>query len=109
MPWSKTGKSPDMNCVNAVFQLVHKIQPRYWVLENVRGAVPYLGLPTRRIGSVYLWGRFPLFLASPSFHKMKWHGRDAAGRLRRAMIPEQIPVGLAMAIEAEIAEEKKAT
>lgn len=109
MPWSKTGTPPDMCCVEAAIRIVNEVQPIYWCIENVRGALPWLrpllGPPARRIGSVYLWGQFPFFLASPSYHKMRWHGRDAAGRLRRARIPEQISYGLCVAIEEELRDE----
>lgn len=105
MPWCKTGKAPDMSCLDATLALIAELRPRFWVIENVRGAVPWfasrLGPPKRRIGSVYLWGEFPFFLASPSFHKQKTTGSTPAGRLFRARIPEQIPQGLAAAIEAE--------
>ena len=88
-----------MRCVNRVFELVEKIQPRYWVLENVRGAVPYLGQPVRRVGPTYLWGRFPFFLASPVFWKEKLSSKDV---MKRSMIPRQISEGLRVAIEAEM-------
>ena len=38
MPWSKTGKAPSMDLVNAVYRLVEEIQPRWWIIENVKGA-----------------------------------------------------------------------
>lgn len=103
MPWSRTGRAPDMSCVEAVHRLVAEIQPRYWVLENVKGAVPYLGKPQRRIGPTFLWGHFPFFLASPIFWKEKLSSKD---RMKRSIIPSQISNGLRLAIEAEIAEEQ---
>ena len=63
MPWSSTGRDPDRSLVQATLRIVAEAWPRYWILENVRGAVswiyPLLGSPRTIIGAFYLWGFFP--------------------------------------------------
>jgi hypothetical protein len=64
MPWSRARRGdrpPSLELVNAVARLVNEVQPRWWLLENVRGAQPYLKhLPfIGHAGPVYLWGEMP--------------------------------------------------
>src|SRR2546427_5551657 len=35
--------NPDMSCVRAWRRIVDQAKPRYWIMENVRGALRYLG------------------------------------------------------------------
>jgi len=97
MPWSRTGKTPDMSCAYAALALIDAVRPDWWVIENVRGALPYLGLPARKIGPTYLWGRFPFFLAERHYWKSKL---SSSQKMKRSAIPAQIIQGLRMAIEA---------
>ena len=64
MPWSRAkrgGAPPGLELVDAAVCLVDELQPRWWVIENVRGARPYLKhLPfIGHAGPVYLWGEMP--------------------------------------------------
>ena len=47
----------------ACLRLIDQIRPRYWVIENVKGAVfwfkPHLGRPRYVCNPYYLWGFFP--------------------------------------------------
>ena len=55
---------PDMRLFLNCYRIIRYLNPRYWVIENVRGAIPYfrlvLGEPAKRIGSRILWGEFPI-------------------------------------------------
>jgi len=57
-------KDPDMGLLEATIAAVEQLKPRWWVLENVKGAQewfrPYLGLASMHVGSRFLWGSFPL-------------------------------------------------
>lgn len=53
------GKTPDLSLVFATLQAVATIRPRFWVLENVVGAIPFLGIPGQKVGPFCLWGYFP--------------------------------------------------
>jgi hypothetical protein len=95
---------PDMTLMDAARRVIDEIRPRYWVIENVRGAVPYLGAPAHRAGSFYLWGHFPALPANlPGCTKGWGHRSRGADRdpARRAMIPIALSTALALAIERQ--------
>jgi len=55
-----------MTLVRAAVKIIHEAKPKFWCIENVRGAreaiSKELGEPVRH-GPWYLWGRFPGFIA----------------------------------------------
>jgi site-specific DNA-cytosine methylase len=89
MPWSRTGAEPDMSIMSACWRIAEAINPRVFILENVRGAVRWLGEPRQRIGNVYLWGWFPP-LGKPGIGKRKKESFSSAQRAERARIPHEI-------------------
>lgn len=95
-----------LELVRAAMRIIHKVQPRWWVLENVHGATraigSLIGPPVARYGSFYLWGVFPPFNAVVPRDKTKLSGRRRAER--RAAIPWPISEGLAKACEQLAAE-----
>ena len=102
MPWSKTGKIPDMSIVLACKRIIEEAQPRYYVIENVRGAInyfrPHFGNYRYHVGAFYLWGFFPV----PGQIKNNWKKKESYGskqRAERAVIPA--PLSRAIAIQAE--------
>lgn len=101
MPWCKTGKAPDMSIVRACLRLVREIKPRYWVLENVRGALPYLGKPSTVVGPFYFWGVFPPL---GNIDMMNFRNKESYGSKQpeeRAKIPAQIALAFALAVERQ--------
>ena len=56
---------PSLGLVTRTIELIERFTPHYWVIENVVGAIKYfrpvLGEPRMILGSVVLWGNFPLF------------------------------------------------
>lgn len=109
MPWCKTGASPDRALMAAAFDLVERIRPRWWIIENVRGAACYFPSPTMRFGSRYLWGCFPCLLdvehsdcygKTRSIAARRDHGQPHAEASRlRAMIPYKLSKALCLACE----------
>ena len=97
MPWCKTGVPPSMDLVNETLRIVFEANPRWWIVENVRGAkdylTPVLGPRIAICGAVNLWGSAPLDTAWPKIegHKMKYSGRE---KHLRSAIP--YPVGEAL-------------
>ena len=98
----------DMTLLNAATQIIEHFSPDFWIIENVHGAIPIFAYPmdegglgctpTQQIGSVILWGFFPLIAIE---HRDTWHHAkmEAKGSriLRpnyRAMIPLAISKGL---------------
>lgn len=102
MPWSKTGKIPDMSIVLACKRIIEETQPKYYVIENVRGAInyfrPHFGNYRLHVGAFFLWGFFPV----PGEIKNNWKKKESYGskqRAERAVIPA--PLSRAIAIQAE--------
>ena len=98
----------DMTLFDAAVQIIKTLDPDHWIIENVRGARSVfseeLGLqPTQEIGSVILWGHFPLIPieARDAFahKKMSAKGSRVLRPNYRALIPYQISLGLRDAID----------
>jgi hypothetical protein len=101
MPWTraKNPPAPSTELVEAALRIVQETRPRYWVVENVRGAIPYLrpllGRPRLSCGPFFLWGYFPWFRAGVAPFKEHLGSRDA---VRRAAVPRHVSTGLLEAI-----------
>ena len=67
--------------VTAAIKAINALQPRWWMLENVKGCAKFakdiLGLPFMKLSSRYLWGHFPMFLVNDAevHHKSYRKGR----------------------------------
>ena len=74
MPWcrKKNPAPPSLDLLKATIRIIDEANPDYWVIENVRGAVPFfrplLGEPIRS-GSRYLWGCLPIIDPEPVYGK----------------------------------------
>lgn len=99
--------SPDMSLVEYTKNLIEVLNPTHWVIENVRGAMPFfeplLGPPKVIIGPYYLWGNFPLFNAKLPAGYSKFNDEDKYGRkLRpnaRAIVPMEISEALRQTVQ----------
>lgn len=104
MPWCKTGIAPDLSIVQACKRIVDESHPRFWVIENVKGAIswfsPILGNYRACYGPFYLWGFFPL-LGGFKLAMRKKESLSSSASAERAKIPEQISLTLAIAIESQ--------
>lgn len=100
MPWFADTGDPDLSIVQACLSIISAAGPRYWVLENVRGAVPWLNRPVRlRCGPFYLWGNFPPFRLDVPPFKERLSGKQKA---ERARVPYALSEALARAVEGEL-------
>ncbi len=104
MPWSKTGKSPDLSIVQACKRIIDEVKPRYWVIENVKGSLkwlePVIGKPSYVCNPYYLWGYFPnISYVKVTSRKEHLSSMRAA---ERALIPYKLSNALAEAIEHSI-------
>jgi hypothetical protein len=88
MPWSRTGKTPDMSIVLACVRIIKECRPRLWVIENVRGAAKYfkpvLGKYRQTCGPFFLWGNFLPFVCRVRPFKEKL---SSTKRAERAKVP----------------------
>lgn len=92
---------PDMTLVESFLEHVERLQPEFWLMENVIGSIPFiepiLGPPRQIIGPFVLWGNFPLLdLSIEDMKKIRGHKKEAGDKHRwsdhrasyRAFIPE---------------------
>lgn len=95
-----------LELVNAFLHIVEKVQPKYWLMENVVRLTKYLDLPpkvkVRIAGNKWrcFWGNFPDFDV-PYHPEVKMH---YTGKLRsplNAYIPRDIGESLGLAIIKE--------
>ena len=97
--------SPDMRPFLNCYRIIRHLDPKFWVIENVCGAQPYfnlvLGVKTKKIGSRYLWGDFPIFDTSPKYGKWRLPPTEDRAEIR-SKIPRGITRALRLAIEAHI-------
>jgi len=102
MPWNKTGQPPDMSIYWGCRRIIDQAHPRFWIIENVRGAVRYFGRPAQVFNPYYLWGFFPLLdrvdLSDRIFKESLSHGQARA----RAEIPYKLSLAVALSVERAI-------
>ncbi len=107
LPWFSHDVTPDLTLARATLRIIAESHPRFWVVENVQGAVKYLtpifGPVAKKAGSRYMWGRFPIFDVDPSkcYGKQKWCGYKEHSALK-SKIPYVISLNLALAVEREM-------
>jgi len=94
--------------VITIKEIIDMIQPRYWIVENVRGAIKYLepilGKPTMKIDSIVLWGQFPSFAMEPGYKHVKDDSLWSDNPLRanaRAKIPYEVSDAIRQSIESQ--------
>jgi len=97
---------PDMSLLLKAIDIIETVKPKWWVIENVRGAqeyfTPLIGSVRQKVGPFYLWGKFPILTGLRSLeHEKKdndtW-STDPIRTQRLAMIPYEISHSLLMAI-----------
>lgn len=100
MPWCKTGNQPDLSIVNAAQRLVQEIGG-LWVIENVRGAQPYLGPAQQIHGPFYLWTNLPP-IGKPIRSFRKKESYSGSAKAERAKIPYCLSLAIALTIEQQL-------
>jgi len=87
--------TPDLSLVECAKSVIACLEPKWWVIENVHGALnplrPILGSPAAILGPFVLWGRIPPLNLSKGFKHDKFeHDTSASDPLRpqrRAVVP----------------------
>ncbi len=101
----KYGCNPDTQLVKEALRVIEETKPKYWILENVRGSrkfiEPLLGKYKKRVGSRYLWGKFPIFYVTHQYGKHHLPPSKDRAALR-SLIPYQLSYSLCLAIEREM-------
>lgn len=110
------GLNPDMRLLKESIRVIREAEPRFWVIENVRGACryfePILGRHRQAVGPFFLWGDFPMI---HGVEAKGWKSRPGAVRFHdrakdqaslasfRAEIPAGISEFLIEAMARELA------
>jgi len=91
--------------VKCAKRIIDMLQPKYWIIENVRGAIPYinevLGEPKLIIDSIVLWGEFPIWAMEPGYKHIKddaWSTTPLRANIR-AKIPYAVSEACRQSIE----------
>jgi len=97
---------PSMDILECGMEIITILKPRYWIIENVRGASPYFSQllgRARQINEAYFfWGNFPSFV--PGAFPSKAEKDERWNPLRanvRGKIPIEISEALLKAIESQ--------
>ena len=102
--------SPDLSLMKKCLEIISWAQPRYWVIENVIGAIkdfnPILGPPRQIIGPFALWGNFPFIHLDSDFSHRKYDHDVSAKNPLRANIRAIIPYPLADSLRKSIEEQR---
>ena len=105
MPWCRTGVAPDLTLARAVVRIVEECRPAWWVVENVRGAIPLLSevYGHRPMGRrpLFFWGRWPPGWDPPRVTVGK-ERMSSTWRRQRARTPVEIGRSLVEAVEAAL-------
>lgn len=100
LPWIDAPK-PSLDLVCAGKSFIDRCQPRFWVLENVRGSVPFIdpicGRFRMSAGPFFLWGNFPAFRCRVKPFKERLSGRQ---RAERAKVPAVVSQRFADLVES---------
>lgn len=98
--------NPDLSLVTAAMDIIERVKPKYWVIENVVGSIRYfkdiLGEPRQIIGPYVLWGNFPYLEVDESRLTRKQDKNSAPHPLRsnrRALVDFEVSRALKESIE----------
>tara|TARA_Y100001963_G_C6553842_1_gene341062 strand:+ start:52 stop:669 length:618 start_codon:yes stop_codon:yes gene_type:complete len=75
----KNSYKPCMKNLEKAMQIIEHCKPKYWIIENVVGAVGFfeefgLGMPTQQVGPFVLWHNLPLLsLSKVGLEEVKGH------------------------------------
>jgi hypothetical protein len=100
--WSRTNTPPDLSIYNACKRIICQADPKWWIIENVRGAVPFFGRPTAIYYPYYLWGRFPYLGKIDLSNRRHKESLPSCAKAERAQIPYALSRAVAVAIESSI-------
>lgn len=94
---------PSLDLYNASKEIIKMLCPRFYVIECVRGAVPFFGSGYRSYGSFFLWSNLPEFPAKRSKFGYVKSGVNSGNKKRasdRARIPYELSQAVAVTVES---------
>ena len=101
----KYGCNPNLLLLAKTVLLIQELNPKWWIIENVRGAVPYfdllIGKPIKKVGSRYLWGNFPIVDCKNKYGKWKLPPSKNRSALR-SLIPYELSLNVCKSMESYV-------
>jgi len=93
--WAQ-GILPDLTLWKNALYIIHKLKPKHYVIENVKGAARVWGPPRQKFGPYHLWGNFPLFnvpdiIPNKSIHSINGPWRPGDTKKSRANESAKVP------------------
>ena len=87
-------------------EIIQEMKPKYWIIENVRGAQKYVGKSNFHIGSRYFWTNIEPFQVNSE--KDEIYGKTKMGPQKdRAAIRSVIPASISRGFFEKITEVKE--
>lgn len=99
MPPGRDDRRPSLADYFVTLELIRDLRPRFWIMENVRGAIPFFGLPRQKIGPFCLWGYFPRIKAPLEVVDHRKMTPDKPTAVERAAIPYALSQAVLEAVE----------
>jgi len=98
--------NPSLDILQCGLRIIKMLEPKYWVIENVRGAIKFfeddLGTPNQIHQAYVLWGKFPGFQPGHFASKAEKDSRHSPIRSNlKAKIPIELSQSLFEAIETQ--------
>jgi len=98
---------PSMDLLECGMEIIELLKPRYWIIENVRGASPYFSQllgRARQINEAYFfWGNFPSFVPGKFPSKAE---KDERWNPLRANVRGKVPIEISKALLKAIQSQK---
>lgn len=102
MPWFPTQPTPSLELVCAALSIINEFQPKFWVIENVKGSIPFisqiLGQPKFISLPYVLWGYFPTLSGLHFSRSMRIKIRTS-GSIYRSVVHPKLSKALCSSIE----------
>tara|TARA_R100000781_G_scaffold57441_1_gene37098 strand:- start:297 stop:863 length:567 start_codon:yes stop_codon:yes gene_type:complete len=94
--FAKNPQEIDTTLWRNTLYIIDSLKPKYWVIENVKGAHRIWGQPTQKHGAYWLWGNFPKFNIPGKIPNKNVHTYSSKKERAKqtAKIPYQISNGL---------------
>ena len=98
---------PNMELLRKCKQIIDALNPKYWVIENVRGArkafsIELMQPPRQIVNQFYLWGKFPFLHIDPNWRHSKYENDPWSSDPLRANKRGKIPLQISEALLREI-------
>jgi site-specific DNA-cytosine methylase len=82
--------------------IIERWQPRFWLIENVRGATYFHGRPDFKLGPYHFWSNIP-FMITPIWTHRKKHnlcsGTDPLRSAKRGYLPYPVSDAIRLSVE----------